>query len=54
MKAREVKRAKMCAKYAAKALKEAGDYMGLQNLLKIHHLLELTTDVKLQEDRKDT
>ena len=36
MKAREVKRAKMCAKYAAKrkALKEAGDYMGLQNLPK--------------------
>ena len=36
MKAREVKRAKMCAKYAAKrkALKEAGDYMGLQKLTK--------------------
>ena len=36
MKAREVKRAKMCAKYAAKrkALKEAGDYMGLQKLPK--------------------
>ena len=30
MKAREVKRAKMCARYAAKrkALKEAGDYLG--------------------------
>ena len=34
MKAREVKRAKMCAKYAEKrkALKEAGDYEGLQKL----------------------
>jgi small subunit ribosomal protein S14 len=36
MKAREVKRAKMCAKYAEKrkALKEAGDWMGLQKLPK--------------------
>ena len=36
MKAREVKRAKMCAKYAEKrkALKAAGDYIGLQNLPK--------------------
>ena len=36
MKAREVKRAKMCAKYAAKrkALKEAGDWEGLQKLPK--------------------
>ena len=36
MKAREVKRAKMCARYAAKrkALKEAGDYLGLQKLPK--------------------
>ena len=36
MKAREVKRAKMCAKYAEKrkALKEAGDYIGLQKLPK--------------------
>ena len=36
MKAREVKRAKMCARYAAKrkALKEAGDYIGLQKLPK--------------------
>lgn len=34
MKAREVKRAKMAAKYAEKrqALKEAGDYAGLQKL----------------------
>ena len=36
MKAREVKRAKMCARYAEKrkALKEAGDYVGLQKLPK--------------------
>ena len=36
MKAREVKRAKMCAKYAEKrkALKEAGDWEGLQKLPK--------------------
>ena len=36
MKAREVKRAKMCLKYAEKrkALKEAGDYIGLQKLPK--------------------
>ena len=36
MKAREVKRAKIVAKYAEKrkALKEAGDYMGLQKLPK--------------------
>ncbi|MDO4191161.1 MAG: 30S ribosomal protein S14 [Bacteroidales bacterium] len=36
MKAREVKRAKLVAKYAAKrkALIEAGDYEGLQNLPK--------------------
>jgi len=36
MKAREVKRAKMVAKYAAKrkALKEAGDYEGLQHIPK--------------------
>jgi len=36
MKAREVKRAKMCAKYAdkRKALKEAGDWQGLQKLPK--------------------
>ena len=49
MKAREVKRAKMCARYAAKrkALKDAGDYFGLQNFPRIHLLLDLTTDVKL-------
>ena len=36
MKAREVKRAKMCAKYAEKrkALKKAGDYEALQKLPK--------------------
>ena len=36
MKAREVKRAKLVAKYAAKreALKKAGDYEGLQHLPK--------------------
>ena len=36
MKAREVKRAKLCAKYAAKreALKAEGDYVGLQKLPK--------------------
>ena len=37
MKAREAKRAKMCARYAAKRkeLKEAGDYLGLQKLPKL-------------------
>ena len=36
MKAREVKRAKLVAKYAAKraSLKSAGDYMGLQKIPK--------------------
>lgn len=36
MKAREIKRAKLCAKYAEKrkALKEAGDYAGLAKLPK--------------------
>ena len=36
MKAREVKRAKLCAKYEAKrkALKEAGDWAGLDKLPK--------------------
>jgi small subunit ribosomal protein S14 len=36
MKAREVKRAKLCAKYAAKrkSLKKAGDYDALQKLPK--------------------
>ena len=34
MKAREVKRAMLCAKYAEKALKEAGDYAGLAKLPK--------------------
>ncbi len=50
MKAREVKRAKMCAKYAAKrkALKEAGDWAGLQKLpknsspVRLHNRCSLT------------
>ena len=47
MKAREVKRAKTVAKFAEKrkALKEAGDYEGLQKLPKMLHLSECTTDV---------
>ena len=50
MKAREVKRAKTLAKYAEKrkALKEAGDYLGLQKLpknaspVRMHNLCKLT------------
>ena len=50
MKAREVKRAKMVAKYAAKrkALKEAGDYEALQKLpknaspIRMHNRCKLT------------
>ena len=50
MKAREVKRAKMVAKYAAKrkALKEAGDYESLQKLpknaspIRMHNRCKLT------------
>ncbi len=50
MKAREVKRAKLCAKYAEKrkALKEAGDYAGLQKLpknsspVRLHNRCSLT------------
>ena len=50
MKAREVKRKKMVAKYAAKrkALKEAGDYQALQKLpkdaspIRMHNLCKLT------------
>jgi len=50
MKAREVKRAKMCAKYAEKrkALKEAEDWTGLQKLprnsspVRLHHRCSLT------------
>jgi len=50
MKAREVKRAKMCAKYAEKrkALKEAGDWQGLQKLpknsspVRLHNRCSLT------------
>ena len=47
MKAREVKREKIVAKYAAKrkALKKAGDYEALQKLPKMLHLLDYTTDV---------
>ena len=50
MKAREVKRAKLIAKYAAKRakLKEAGDYEGLQKLprnsnpIRLHNRCKLT------------
>jgi small subunit ribosomal protein S14 len=50
MKAREVKRKKMVAKYAAKrkALKEAGDYQALQKLpkdaspVRMHNRCKLT------------
>jgi len=50
MKAREVKRKKMVAKYAAKrkALKEAGDYEALQKLpknaspVRVHNRCKLT------------
>ena len=50
MKAREVKRAKIVAKYAEKrkALKEAGDYEGLQKLprnaspVRLHNRCKLT------------
>jgi small subunit ribosomal protein S14 len=50
MKAREVKRARLVAKYAAKraALKEAGDYVGLQKLpknaspVRLHNRCKLT------------
>lgn len=50
MKAREVKRAKLCAKYAAKrkALKEAGNYEALQKLpknsspVRLHNRCSLT------------
>ena len=50
MKAREVKRKKMVAKYAAKrkALKEAGDYEALQKLpknaspIRVHNRCKLT------------
>ena len=50
IKAREVKRAKMVAKYATKraALKAAGDYIGLQKLpknaspIRLHNRCQLT------------
>ena len=54
MKAREVKRAKIVAKYAEKrkALKEAGDYEGLQKLpknaspIRMHNRCKLTGSPK--------
>ena len=50
MKAREIKRAKIVAKYSSKrkALKEAGDYQGLQKLprnaspVRLHNRCKLT------------
>mgnify|MGYP004004811547 FL=1 len=49
MKAREVKRKKMVAKYAAKrkALKEAGDYQALQKLPKDASPVRMHTRCKL-------
>ncbi|MFA9389517.1 MAG: 30S ribosomal protein S14 [Prolixibacteraceae bacterium] len=49
MKAREVKRAKLVAKYAAKRaeLKAAGDYMGLQKLPKNSNPIRLHNRCKL-------
>lgn len=46
MKAREVKRAKLVEKYAAKRakLKEEGDYIGLSLLPKIQVAFVCTTD----------
>ena len=54
MKAREVKRAKMVAKYAEKrkALKEAGDYEALQKLPKNASPVRMHNRCKLQEDQK--
>ena len=54
MKAREVKRAKLVAKYAAKRaeLKAAGDYEDLQAYLKMLLLYVCTIVVKLQVVRK--
>ena len=50
MKAREVKRQKLVAKYAAKrkALKEAGDYEALQLILKMLLLSVCTIVANLQ------
>lgn len=49
MKAREVKREKMVAKYAAKreALKKAGDFVGLQKLPKNSSKVRLHNRCKL-------
>lgn len=49
MKAREVKRERMVAKYAAKreALKKAGDYVGLQKLPKNSSKVRLHNRCKL-------
>jgi len=49
MKAREVKRAKLAAKYAAKRaeLKAAGDYIGLQKLPKNSNPIRLHNRCKL-------
>ncbi len=49
MKAREVKRAKLIAKYAAKRakLKEEGDYVGLQKLPKNSNPIRLHNRCKL-------
>lgn len=49
MKAREVKRAKLVEKYAAKraALKEAGDFVGLQKLPKNSSKIRLHNRCKL-------
>ncbi|MBQ3690510.1 MAG: 30S ribosomal protein S14 [Bacteroidales bacterium] len=49
MKAREVKRAKLIAKYAAKreALKQAGDYVGLQKLPRNSNPIRLHNRCKL-------
>lgn len=56
MKAREVKRAKLVAKYAAKraALKEAGDYEGLQKLPKTPQVCVFTTAAPSPAAPKDT
>lgn len=54
MKAREVKRAKLVAKYAAKraALKAEGDYEGLQKLPKNARACVCTTDAASPAVRK--
>ena len=56
MKAREVKRAKLVAKYAAKRaqLLKDGDYIGLQALPKNASPVRLTTVARSQVVRKVT